>query len=311
MAGTNGRLYLSLVNKLNRYPIPTWQWGPPRNTGKLLLDIGCGWGRWMVSAARAGYRPLGIDVKLDALRAARRVCQAHGVSGWVVAADLKALPFKEASLDCVFSYSVLQHAHRVFAARCVETIARALKPGGHCIIEFPLKHGITNWRHFLDMRDETNHESWCVRYYSSRALRQTFRAWFESVRIEPDCFFGIGVQRDDLDLLPWRYKPLVIASEVLKGLCRVVSPLKHAADSVFVMAEKASRNIANDSSVTALSDREDESNLAILPLLRCPLSGARLVHDTVGHSLISREARLAYPIVDDIPVMIPNMAQTI
>ena len=49
----------------------------------------------MISAARAGYNPVGIDVKVDSLQAARRVMAAHNVSGYVVVADLAALPFRE------------------------------------------------------------------------------------------------------------------------------------------------------------------------------------------------------------------------
>src|ERR1700682_3319081 len=84
VAGTNGNLYVPLINKLSRYPIPTWPTEGMRGTGGLLLDVGCGWGRWMVAAARAGYRPVGIDIKLEPLQAARRVMEVHNVKGHLV-----------------------------------------------------------------------------------------------------------------------------------------------------------------------------------------------------------------------------------
>jgi 2-polyprenyl-3-methyl-5-hydroxy-6-metoxy-1,4-benzoquinol methylase len=71
VADTNGNLYVPLINKLPRYPVPVWPGPPPAAPFSLLLDIGCGWGRWMIAAARAGHLPVGIDIKLDALKADR------------------------------------------------------------------------------------------------------------------------------------------------------------------------------------------------------------------------------------------------
>jgi len=62
IVGTNGQLYTSLINNLNEYPIPHIRLS--EDTGKLLLDIGCGWGRWCISAARKGYIVIGIDPSL-------------------------------------------------------------------------------------------------------------------------------------------------------------------------------------------------------------------------------------------------------
>jgi ubiquinone/menaquinone biosynthesis C-methylase UbiE len=76
----------------------------------------------MLSANRVGYLPIGIGVKLDALQAARRVMRAHNVQGYVVAADLKQLPFKSSIFDVVFSYSVLQHTHRQRVYSCVAEV---------------------------------------------------------------------------------------------------------------------------------------------------------------------------------------------
>ena len=203
IAATNGRLYVPLINKLSRYPIPRWPADGPSPTSNLLLDVGCGWGRWMISAARVGYRPVGIDVKLDALQAARRVMRAHNIDGFVVVADLAALPFKDDAFDCVFSYSVVQHVHKSRAAAFVAEVARVLKQNGAALVEFPLSHGLTNFRHLLKDRDEGDPDSWCVRYYRWQELRALFGTFFGSVRLTADCFCGIGVRGEDIDLIPW------------------------------------------------------------------------------------------------------------
>ena len=47
----------------------------------------------------------------------------------------------------------------------------------------------------------------------------------------------------------------------------------------------------------------------LLELLVCPLTKASLEYDATRQELISREAKLAYPIRDGIPIMLPEEAR--
>ena len=49
----------------------------------------------------------------------------------------------------------------------------------------------------------------------------------------------------------------------------------------------------------------------LLELLVCPVTKGPLVHDREKHELISRSARLAYPIRDGIPIMLENEARAL
>lgn len=49
----------------------------------------------------------------------------------------------------------------------------------------------------------------------------------------------------------------------------------------------------------------------LIELLVCPLTKAALVYDRVNAELISRAARLAYPIRDGVPVMLPDEARVL
>jgi uncharacterized protein YbaR (Trm112 family) len=49
----------------------------------------------------------------------------------------------------------------------------------------------------------------------------------------------------------------------------------------------------------------------LLELLVCPLTKGRLDYDAARQELISRAARLAYPIRDGIPIMLPEEARPI
>ena len=49
----------------------------------------------------------------------------------------------------------------------------------------------------------------------------------------------------------------------------------------------------------------------LLELLVCPVTKGRLDHDREKQELVSRSARLAYPIRDGIPVLLENEARTL
>ena len=49
----------------------------------------------------------------------------------------------------------------------------------------------------------------------------------------------------------------------------------------------------------------------LLEILVCPVTRAVLTYDPVRQELISRAARLAYPIRDGVPIMLPEEARKI
>jgi hypothetical protein len=52
-------------------------------------------------------------------------------------------------------------------------------------------------------------------------------------------------------------------------------------------------------------------NKKLLDILVCPVTKGPLVYDREAQELISVAARLAYPIVDDIPALIESDARTL
>jgi hypothetical protein len=47
----------------------------------------------------------------------------------------------------------------------------------------------------------------------------------------------------------------------------------------------------------------------LLELLVCPLTKGPLAYDAAAQELVSRQAKLAYPIRDGIPIMLPEEAR--
>ena len=58
-----------------------------------------------------------------------------------------------------------------------------------------------------------------------------------------------------------------------------------------------------------MSDDALEVDPRLLEILVCPVTHGRLDYDRAAKELISRQARLAYPIRDGVPIMLPEEAR--
>ncbi|HZB23502.1 MAG TPA: methyltransferase domain-containing protein, partial [Gaiellaceae bacterium] len=170
--GTHGNLYKHLSAGMTRYPIPDFPL--PRGNGELLLDIGCNWGRWTIAAARAGYRPIGIDPSFEAIVAARRIARQLGVENASYAvADARRLPFADDTFDVAFSYGVLQHFSKRDVATSVEEIARVLKRDGYSWVQMPNALGALNVVRLAQRRFREG-DKFEVRYWRPGELKRVF-----------------------------------------------------------------------------------------------------------------------------------------
>ncbi|HZB23406.1 MAG TPA: class I SAM-dependent methyltransferase, partial [Gaiellaceae bacterium] len=225
--GTHGNLYKHLSAGMTRYPIPDFPL--PRGKGELLLDIGCNWGRWTIAAARAGYRPIGIDPSFEAIVAARRIARQLGVEEPRYAvADGRRLPFADDTFDVVFSYGVLQHFSKADVATSVDEIARVVNPDGYSWVQMPNALGALNFVR-LAQRGFREGDKFEVRYWRPGELKRVFGR-IGPTELTTDGYFTLNPQKRDLDLLPRRFRTLVRVSEALK---RIGAPTT-VADSVNV-----------------------------------------------------------------------------
>ena len=124
--------------------------------GKLVLDVGCGMGRFAEVATRWGARVVGVDLSAAAEVAARNLGAREFIA---FQADVFALPFAPESFDIIYSVGVLHHTPDCEAA--VKTLDKYLKPGG--ILAVWLYSGYNKWYRFSDF--------W--RRYTSRMKPQT------------------------------------------------------------------------------------------------------------------------------------------
>jgi ubiquinone/menaquinone biosynthesis C-methylase UbiE len=100
--------------------------------GTSVADVGCGTGRLEPYLAARGLTPRGIDLSPEMVRVARR---DHPGFGFEVA-DLRKLPFGDASLaGAVCWYSLMYLAPHDRPAGFRE-LARVVKPGGYLVTAF-------------------------------------------------------------------------------------------------------------------------------------------------------------------------------
>lgn len=236
VGATSGFMYKHLIGSLESYPIPDISM--KEGHGRKLLDIGCSWGRWSIAAARKGYNVVGIDPSLGAIKAAERVARDLGVNANFVVADGRFLPFRDRAFDSVYSYSVIQHLSRADAAKIAAEIGRALKPGGRATIQMPTKFGLRCLYHQARRRFREA-KGFEVRYWRLNELRRLFEKTVGPTHFSADCFFGIGLQKSDLSLMPPSRRALIHFSELLKGVTRKFPQLVSVADSVFVRVVRA------------------------------------------------------------------------
>jgi SAM-dependent methyltransferase len=103
---------------------------PHELAGRLVLDAGCGGGRYARLLGRHGARVVGVDLSSAVDKAAALCAELPDVL--IAQADLLDLPVAEAAFDLVYSIGVLHHTpdpRRAFAQ-----VARRVKPGGRLAV---------------------------------------------------------------------------------------------------------------------------------------------------------------------------------
>jgi SAM-dependent methyltransferase len=78
----------------------------PKNKTALILEAGCGNGKWIFEFGKNGYKNVvGLDFSEVGLRKIRKTNK----NAMLVKADIRNLPFKEETFNTTFSFGVIEH----------------------------------------------------------------------------------------------------------------------------------------------------------------------------------------------------------
>lgn len=153
--------------------------------GCLVLDVGCGGGDVTAALGAMGCRAAGFDIHLPTLRRAK----AEHPGEALFAADAQNVPLADASVDALFSFSVLQYVDR---ARALAECSRVLRPGGRFAIVENLRWNPVSVMYRLRQRlrghRPADHQRPHAHLEWSR--RSGYEAWFTDVRYEAFCLLS-------------------------------------------------------------------------------------------------------------------------
>jgi ubiquinone/menaquinone biosynthesis C-methylase UbiE len=149
-------------------------------TGKRVLDVGCGKGRFarVFHEQEPGAELWGLDISEEMLRFVPPGIHTR-------AGAMTELPFDDASFDCAYATESLEHAVEI--GRAVSEICRVVKPGGRIAI---IDKNAEHWGRL----DTPEWEKWFTRKELESLLRRHCRevssrpiSYWEDV--EPDGLF--------------------------------------------------------------------------------------------------------------------------
>ncbi|MHB9863323.1 class I SAM-dependent methyltransferase [Streptomyces sp. YIM S03343] len=105
--------------------------------GDRVLDAGCGTGR-ALPPLRAAVGSTGVVVGADLTPAMLEAAVGAGRDreGWLVLADVAALPLRSGSLDAVFAAGLI--AHLAHPAENLGELCRVVRPGGRLALFHPV-----------------------------------------------------------------------------------------------------------------------------------------------------------------------------
>ena len=199
----------------------------PRCGDGRLLDVSCGEGAFLVFARRAGFRAVGIDFSLAALR---KLPATHDGAP-VALANAQQLPFADNSFDSVTNIGSLEHYFDPAAG--VREMARVLRPGGVALVLLPNAFGLFgNIMHVLRY-GEVYDDGQPLQRYASRA---SWARLLSANGLIPERVIGyeLAAPRTVGDLLwflrrPWKIARLLLSPFVPINLSNMLVFICHKA----------------------------------------------------------------------------------
>lgn len=101
---------------------------------RSVLDLGCGLGRHSVLFAKYGFKVTAVDISKQAVKSVREAEQRENVVITSKVCDMLALPFRENSFDCIFSYLAISHTDTEGFRKILSKIKEILKPDGEIFL---------------------------------------------------------------------------------------------------------------------------------------------------------------------------------
>ena len=109
------------------------------NRSDVVIDLGCGIGRYSSELAKFAGKVIGMDLSLDSIRLAKQLFRLKNCD--FICCDATHIPVKDSSIDKVSSVDVLEHIQDDNAV--LDEIDRVLKPRRRIFLYVPCRNAFS------------------------------------------------------------------------------------------------------------------------------------------------------------------------
>jgi len=183
---TNGQDISEVLKWSHSYFVAHYVKFLPSNKEANILDVGCGYGRYLKSLLQLGYkRCYGIDISEEQINYARNVLRLNNLEK----TDARSwLEDKESSFDVILCIDILEHLNTDDLVDLCQKILNSLKPGGQLIVQVPNGASLINPIVYGDL---THVRAFTVESIKQLFLLAGFCPPFEYYEIPPHNFNSI------------------------------------------------------------------------------------------------------------------------
>jgi SAM-dependent methyltransferase len=148
----------------------------PKNKGVKILELGCGYGRYVHALAKLGFCDvLGIDISEEQVEYANEVLGLRNVH---LADAVEFLEESEDRYDVIMMMDVLEHLDLEYSLDIIQRIYRRLSVGGKLIVQVPNAISPLSVNRYGDVTHQ--------RAYSARSMEQSMRiGGFKNIQCYP------------------------------------------------------------------------------------------------------------------------------
>ena len=252
LIGTNGILYEN-INEPKKYPLANIPFSKVDESKELLLiDIGCGWGRWTLNAAQKGYISVGIDKSLISLIVAKKISEQLNIGNCnFICCDVLNLPISNNSFDRVYSFSFLQHFSENNLKAILMKISEIMKSNSIFKTQMINKYSLRGFYNDFKIKNSKidmikkgrmdsieGEDSFTVRYFTPNKTLNILKSLFEIDKFENYSFFT-QAQIGDFALIRFKSKLFMTAAITMNYITKLLPFLKYFSENyIFTLKKK-------------------------------------------------------------------------
>jgi len=155
--------------------------------GHLVLEAGCGTGRFCFWLNKKGVSCVGIDIVPEIVKKAAFYAKEKGLPTQFIIADVCNLPLRDESIDGYISLGVVEHFRSaVEVIKAFKECRRVLKKGGRALITIP--------NIFVPLRNRL------ILYLSRGRIGMFHKAYTKTIFYRLGCIISSDVKIEVLDL---------------------------------------------------------------------------------------------------------------